>query len=112
MFLYKLFLGDFVIMKFILGFNVEIISYNNNIIILWDMGGMFSIRRLWKYYYFNCYGIYFIIFLFVMVNFNIILFVMVNFIFVLIVMISFFIILIVIICFIIIVIVMISFNII
>lgn len=56
--LYKLSLGDFVTTKPTLGFNVETISYNNNTITLWDMGGTPSIRRLWKHYYLNCHGIY------------------------------------------------------
>ncbi|XP_052682622.1 ADP-ribosylation factor 5-like isoform X2 [Crassostrea angulata] len=59
--LYKLSLGDFVTTKPTLGFNVETISYNNNTITLWDMGGTPSIRRLWKHYYLNCHGMIFVI---------------------------------------------------
>lgn len=66
--LYKLSLGDFVTTKPTLGFNVETISYNNNTITLWDMGGTPSIRRLWKHYYLNCHGIYLTTISSVMVN--------------------------------------------
>ncbi|OMJ65349.1 hypothetical protein SteCoe_38409 [Stentor coeruleus] len=44
-----------------IGFNVESITYNNNIFTIWDVGGVSVIRQLWRHYYFGTNGIIFVV---------------------------------------------------
>lgn len=49
--LYKLKLNEVVSTIPTIGFNVENITYKNLSMTIWDVGGQFKIRILWKYYY-------------------------------------------------------------
>lgn len=49
--LYRLKLGDIVETVPTIGFNVETIRYKNVSFTVWDVGGQYKIRALWRYYY-------------------------------------------------------------
>lgn len=49
--LYKLKLGELVQTVPTVGFNVETIRYKNISFTVWDVGGQYKIRALWRYYY-------------------------------------------------------------
>lgn len=51
--LFKLKQDEFMQFILIIGFNVEIVEYKNLKFIIWDVGGKYKLRLLWKYYYFN-----------------------------------------------------------
>jgi GTPase SAR1 family protein len=47
--LYKLKLGDVMTTIPTIGFNVETVEYKNINFTVWDVGGQFQIRALWKH---------------------------------------------------------------
>lgn len=49
--LYKLKIGDLVQTVPTIGFNLETIKYKNVSFTVWDVGGQYKIRALWRYYY-------------------------------------------------------------
>nr|XP_027205385.1 ADP-ribosylation factor 6-like [Dermatophagoides pteronyssinus] len=49
--LYKLKLGEIVTTIPTIGFNVETLEYKNITFTVWDIGGQYKIRALWKHYY-------------------------------------------------------------
>ena len=49
--LYKLKLGEVVATIPTIGFNVESVDYKNISFNVWDVGGQYKIRMLWKHYY-------------------------------------------------------------
>ncbi len=59
--LYKLKLGDVVTTIPTIGFNVETVEYKNINFTVWDVGGQFQIRPLWRYYYQNTAGVIFVV---------------------------------------------------
>jgi small GTP-binding protein len=59
--LYKLKLGEVVTTIPTIGFNVETIEYKNINFTVWDIGGQYQIRLLWKHYYQNTHGIIFVV---------------------------------------------------
>jgi len=59
--LYKLKLGEVVTTVPTIGFNVETVEYKNVSFTVWDVGGQFKIRALWKHYFSNTQGIIFVI---------------------------------------------------
>jgi small GTP-binding protein len=59
--LYKLKLGDVVTTIPTIGFNVETVEYKNINFTVWDVGGQFQIRALWKHYYQNTAGVIFVV---------------------------------------------------
>ena len=59
--LYKLKLGEVVTTIPTIGFNVETVEYKNIAFNVWDVGGQYKIRLLWKHYYQNTQGLIFIV---------------------------------------------------
>ncbi|KAM9996148.1 hypothetical protein ACTFIY_002329 [Dictyostelium cf. discoideum] len=59
--LYKLKLGDIVSTIPTIGFNVETIEYKNLSMTVWDVGGQYKIRALWKHYYHGTNAIIFVV---------------------------------------------------
>ena len=59
--LYKLKLGEVVATIPTIGFNVETVDYKNISFTVWDVGGQYKIRLLWKHYYQNTQGLIFIV---------------------------------------------------
>ncbi|KAG0358361.1 hypothetical protein BG005_002436 [Podila minutissima] len=60
-FLYKLQLGEIVTTIPTTGFNVESITYKNLTFIMWDVSGMWGIRKLWHHYYKDTDGVIFVV---------------------------------------------------
>ncbi len=44
-----------------ISFNVETVEYKNINFTVWDVGGQFRIRALWKHYYQNTAGVIFVV---------------------------------------------------
>ncbi|EGC32132.1 hypothetical protein DICPUDRAFT_92653 [Dictyostelium purpureum] len=44
-----------------IGFNVEKIHRNKKKYKIWDLGGQYNLRQLWKYYFLNCNALVFVI---------------------------------------------------
>lgn len=59
--LYKLKLGEVVSTIPTIGFNVETVTYKNITFTVWDVGGQYKIRHLWRYYYQNTDALIFVI---------------------------------------------------
>lgn len=59
--LYKLKLNDFIQTIPTIGFNVETVTYDNNALTIWDVGGCDKIRPLIRHYFENTKGIIFVI---------------------------------------------------
>ncbi|KAF8576415.1 ARF/SAR [Ramaria rubella] len=59
--LYKLKLGEVVTTLPTIGFNVETVEYKNICFNVWDVGGQYKIRQLWKHYYQNTQGLIFVV---------------------------------------------------
>ncbi|KAN0030679.1 hypothetical protein ACTA71_009320 [Dictyostelium dimigraforme] len=59
--LYKLKLGDVVSTIPTIGFNVETIEYKNLSMTVWDVGGQYKIRALWKHYYQGSNAVIFVV---------------------------------------------------
>lgn len=59
--LYKLKLGEIVTTVPTIGFNVETLEYKNISFTVWDVGGQYKIRRLWRHYFQNTQGVIFVI---------------------------------------------------
>ena len=59
--LYKLKIGEVVTTIPTIGFNVETIEYKNITFTMWDVGGQYKIRLLWRHYYQNTQGIIFVV---------------------------------------------------
>lgn len=59
--LYKLKLGEIVTTVPTIGFNVETLEYKNISFTVWDVGGQYKIRTLWRYYFQNTQGVIFVI---------------------------------------------------
>jgi len=59
--LYKMKLGEVVTTIPTIGFNVETVQYKNITFTVWDVGGQFLIRKLWKHYYQGSDGLIFVV---------------------------------------------------
>ena len=59
--LYKFKLGEVITTIPTIGFNVETVEYKNISFNVWDVGGQYKIRILWKHYYQNTNGIIFVV---------------------------------------------------
>ncbi|EFA80854.1 ADP-ribosylation factor-related protein [Heterostelium album PN500] len=59
--LYRLKVGEVVTTIPTIGFNVETIEYKNINFNVWDVGGQYKIRTLWRHYYQNSTAIIFVI---------------------------------------------------
>ena len=59
--LYKLKLGTVVTTIPTIGFNVENINYKNISFTVWDIGGQYKIRLLWRHYYENTQAIIYVV---------------------------------------------------
>ncbi|KAI9819660.1 MAG: hypothetical protein M1826_001121 [Phylliscum demangeonii] len=59
--LYKLKLGEIVTTIPTLGFNVETVEYKNIQFTVWDVGGLDTIRPLWRHDFQNTQGIIFVV---------------------------------------------------
>merc|ERR1712076_269360 len=59
--LYKLKLGEVVTTIPTIGFNVETVEYKNINFSVWDVGGQDKIRKLWRHYYQNTQGLFFVV---------------------------------------------------
>lgn len=59
--LYQLKVGHVLATVPTIGFNIEILEYENISFIVWDVGGQETIRRLWKHYFENTRGIIFVV---------------------------------------------------
>merc|ERR1712204_86149 len=59
--LYKLKLGEIVTTIPTIGFNVETVEYKNISFTVWDVGGQYKIRPLWRHYYQNTQGLIFVV---------------------------------------------------
>ena len=59
--LYKLKFGEVVATIPTIGFNVETVEYKNISFNVWDVGGQYKIRMLWKHYYQNNNGIIYVV---------------------------------------------------
>ena len=59
--LYKMKLGEVVQSVPTIGFNVDTIEFKNCKLNIWDVGGQYTIRKLWKHYYSNTEGLIFVI---------------------------------------------------
>merc|ERR1712070_73190 len=59
--LYNLKLGEVVTTMPTIGFNVETVEYKNISFTVWDIGGQYKIRKLWRYYYQGTDGAIFIV---------------------------------------------------
>lgn len=59
--LYKLKLGEVVATIPTIGFNVETVEYKNISFNVWDVGGQYKIRILWKHYYQNNNGLIYVV---------------------------------------------------
>jgi len=59
--LYKLKLGEIVTTIPTIGFNVETVKYKNINFTVWDVGGQYKIRPLWRHYYENTNGVIFVV---------------------------------------------------
>eukprot|EP01133_Synstelium_polycarpum_P016939 gene16939-20151_t len=59
--LYKFKLGEVVSTLPTIGFNVESVDYKNISFNVWDVGGQYKIRTLWRHYYTNSSAIIFVI---------------------------------------------------
>ena len=59
--LYKFKLGEVVTTIPTIGFNVETVEYKNISFNVWDVGGQYKIRLLWKHYYQGSQGIIFVV---------------------------------------------------
>ncbi|XP_031631044.1 ADP-ribosylation factor 2-like [Contarinia nasturtii] len=59
--LYKLKLGEIVTTIPTIGFNVETVDYKNICFTVWDIGGQYKIRPLWRYYFQNAQGLIFVV---------------------------------------------------
>ena len=43
------------------GFNVETVEYKNICFTVWDVGGQYKIRPLWRHYFQNTQGLIFVV---------------------------------------------------
>jgi small GTP-binding protein len=59
--LYKLKLGDHVTTIPTIGFNVETVEYKGFNMNIWDVGGQYRIRALWRHYYHNTQGLIWVV---------------------------------------------------
>merc|ERR1712048_185461 len=59
--LYTLKLGQVVTTIPTIGFNVEVVEYNNISFTVWDIGGQDRIRKLWRHYYLGTHGVIFVV---------------------------------------------------
>ncbi|GAM17393.1 hypothetical protein SAMD00019534_005680, partial [Acytostelium subglobosum LB1] len=59
--LYRLKLGEIVTTIPTIGFNVETVEYKNISFTVWDVGGQYKIRALWRHYYQNSGAIIFVL---------------------------------------------------
>ncbi|XP_044465558.1 ADP-ribosylation factor-like [Mangifera indica] len=59
--LYKLKLGEIVTTIPTIGFNVETVEYKNIGFTVWDVGGQYKIRPLWRHYIQNTQGLIFVV---------------------------------------------------
>ena len=59
--LYRLKIGEVVTTIPTIGFNVETIEYKNITFTMWDVGGQYKIRLLWRHYYQNTQGIIYVV---------------------------------------------------
>lgn len=59
--LYKLKLGEIVTTIPTIGFNVETVEYKNICFTVWDVGGQYKIRPLWRHYFQNTQGLIFVV---------------------------------------------------
>lgn len=59
--LYKLKLGEIVTTIPTIGFNVETVEYKNICFTVWDVGGQYKIRPLWRHYFQNTHGLIFVV---------------------------------------------------
>uniref|UniRef100_R4G4H1 ADP-ribosylation factor n=1 Tax=Rhodnius prolixus TaxID=13249 RepID=R4G4H1_RHOPR len=59
--LYKLKLGEIVTTIPTIGFNVETVEYKNICFTVWDVGGQWKIRPLWRHYFQNTQGLIFVV---------------------------------------------------
>lgn len=59
--LYKLKLGEIVTTIPTIGFNVETVEYKNISFTVWDVGGQYKLRALWKHYYVGTQGLIYVI---------------------------------------------------
>ena len=58
---YQFKLGETITTIPTIGFNVEDVQYKNLRFSLWDIGGQYKIRQLWKHYYANTNGLIFVV---------------------------------------------------
>lgn len=59
--LYRLQMGEVILTKPTIGFNVETLHYKNLTLNIWDLGGQTSIRPYWRCYYNNTAAIIFVV---------------------------------------------------
>ena len=59
--LYKLKLGEIVQTIPTIGFNVETVTYKNNYLTLWDVGGCDKMRPLMRHYFQNTQALIFVV---------------------------------------------------
>mmetsp|Transcript_4965 Transcript_4965/g.5853 ORF Transcript_4965/g.5853 Transcript_4965/m.5853 type:complete len:159 (-) Transcript_4965:116-592(-) len=59
--LYKFKLGDVVTTIPTIGFNTETVEYKNIKFTVWDVGGQYKIRLLWRHYYENTQAIIYVV---------------------------------------------------
>ncbi|KAL3687213.1 hypothetical protein R1sor_013522 [Riccia sorocarpa] len=59
--LYKLKLGESVCTIPTIGFNVETVQYKNINFTMWDVGGQYKIRALWRHYFTGTEGLIFVV---------------------------------------------------
>ena len=59
--LYQLKLGELVTTIPTIGFNVEAVEYKKINFTVWDVGGQYKIRLLWRHYYQNTQGLIFVV---------------------------------------------------
>jgi len=59
--IYNLKMGEIVKTIPTIGFNVENLEYKNLKFTVWDVGGQYKIRKLWKHYYQNSDAIIFVV---------------------------------------------------
>jgi len=59
--LYKLRLGQVVSTTPTIGFNVETVEYKNILMTVWDIGGQWQIRKLWRHYYQGSHAVIFVV---------------------------------------------------
>ena len=48
-------------MRYVVGFNVETVTYKNVKFNVWDVGGQDKIRPLWRHYYTGTQGLVFVV---------------------------------------------------